>query len=412
MTDQTAPEHIVAPPEQPAGRLPPASTALEQFLVLDLTRVRSGPTCVRQLADWGADVIKIETPVDSAQLGGPRQGADFQNLHRNKRSVTLNLKSKAGLAAFRKLAEKADVIVENFRPDVKNRLGIDYDTLSATNPGLVYASISGFGQDGPYKERPGFDQIAQGMGGLMSITGHPGEGPMRVGIPIADLCAGLLAAQGILTALLERTRSGRGQWVQTSLLQAQVFMLDFQGARYLVDDDVPGQAGNNHPTSIPTGVFRTRDGHMNLAVAGEVIWQRFADALGRPDWKQDPRFHDAPSRSENRDALGREIEEVTLQATTTVWIDRMNAAGVPAGEINDIGQVFRDPQVRHLKLAQPVVSQERGDIELIGQPIHMSRTPSHITAPPPTAGQHTEEILSQIGISPAEIETMKRDGVI
>jgi crotonobetainyl-CoA:carnitine CoA-transferase CaiB-like acyl-CoA transferase len=412
MTDQTAPEHIKAPPEQPSGRLPPASTALEQFLVLDLTRVRSGPTCVRQLADWGADVIKIETPVDSAQLGGPRDGADFQNLHRNKRSVTLNLKSKAGLAAFRKLAEKADVIVENFRPDVKKRLGIDYDTLSATNPGLVYASISGFGQDGPYKGRPGFDQIAQGMGGLMSITGHPDQGPMRVGIPIADLCAGLLAAQGILTALLERTRSGRGQWVQTSLLQAQVFMLDFQGARYLVDSDIPGQAGNNHPTSIPTGVFRTRDGHMNLAVAGEVIWRRFADTLGRPDWKQDARFHDASSRSENRDALGREIEEVTLQATTAEWIDRMNAAGVPAGEINDIGQVFRDPQVRHLNLAQPVASQERGDIELIGQPIHMSRTPSHITAPPPTAGQHTEEILSQIGISAAEIETMKRDGVI
>ena len=403
-------------PSQPAGekaqRLPQPSTALGHIRVLDLTRVRSGPTCVRQLADWGADVIKIEAPVDGAQLGGPRQGPDFQNLHRNKRSVTLNLKSKEGLAAFRRLADTADVIVENFRPDVKKRLGIDYETLSASNPGLVYASISGFGQDGPYAGRPGFDQIAQGMGGLMSITGKPGEGPMRVGIPIADLCAGLLASQGVMIALLERQHSGKGQWIQTSLLQAQVFMLDFQGARYLMDGDVPGQAGNNHPTSIPTGVFRTKDGHMNLAVAGQDIWKRFAKALGRDDWITDPRFDTAPARSDNRDALTDEIESVTTTQTTAHWVETMNDAGVPAGEINDIGQVFRDPQVQHLGIAQPVTSQERGETHLIGQPIKMSRTPSHIAAPPPTAGQHNTDLLSEVGFSADEIEAMKRDGAI
>lgn len=387
-----------------------ASAALKGIRVLDLTRVRSGPTCVRQFADWGADVIKVEAPVDNAQLGGPRSGPDFQNLHRNKRSLTLNLKSEAGIAAFRKLAKTADVIVENFRPGVKKRLGIDYDTLSADNPGLVYASISGFGQDGPLAARPGFDQIAQGMGGLMSITGQPGQGPMRVGIPIADLCAGLFAAQGILIALMERAQSGKGQWIQTSLLQAQVFMLDFQAARVLMDGDVPVQAGNNHPTSIPTGVFKTSDGHMNLAVAGQEIWKRFATAMGREDWTQDDRFATAPARSDNRDALGAEIEEITATRTTAEWIEIMNDAGVPAGEINDIGQVFQNPQVQHLGLAQPVTSQERGETHLVGQPILMSRTPSHIAAPPPLAGQHSADILQEIGFSEAEIASMKAQG--
>lgn len=390
--------------------IPAASEALKGIRVLDLTRVRSGPTCVRQFADWGADVIKIESPVDTAQLGGPRSGPDFQNLHRNKRSLTLNLKSEAGLEAFRRIAKTADVIVENFRPGVKKRLGIDYETLAADNPGLVYASISGFGQDGPLADRPGFDQIAQGMGGLMSITGKPGEGPMRVGIPIADLCAGLFAAQGILIALMERSRSGKGQWIQTSLLQAQVFMLDFQAARVLVDGDIPGQAGNNHPTSIPTGVFKTKDGHMNLAVAGQEIWKRFAMAMGREDWIDDDRYATAPGRSENRDALGTEIEVITRTRTTTEWIEIMNDAGVPAGEINDIGQVFENPQVHHLGMAQPVTSHERGETQLVGQPILMSRTPSQIAAPPPRAGEHSDDILREVGYSKADITAMKAQG--
>jgi formyl-CoA transferase len=250
----------------------PSSDVLSKYTVLDLTRVRSGPTCVRQLADWGANVIKIEDPEsDKVGLGGARSGSDFQNLHRNKRSMTLNLKTKEGVAIFHALAKKADIIVENYRPDVKRRLGIDYDAISAINPRIIYGSISGFGQDGPLADRPGFDQIAQGMGGLMSITGEPGKGPMRVGIPIADLTAGIFCSQGILLAIIERERTGKGQWVQTSLLQAQVFMLDFQASRWLMDKDVAPQAGNDHPTSIPTGVFKTSDGHINIAVAGQKM---------------------------------------------------------------------------------------------------------------------------------------------
>lgn len=391
-----------------------ASTVLHKYKVLDLTRVRSGPTCVRQLADWGADVIKVEMPAtdNAGQLGGPREGADFQNLHRNKRSLTLNLKDKRGLEVFRKLAREVDVIVENFRPDVKNRLGIDYDTLSKDNPGLVYASISGFGQDGPLAKRPGFDQIAQGIGGLMSITGKPGEGPMRVGIPIADLTAGIFCSQAILLALLEREQSGKGQWVQTSLLQAQVFMLDFQAARWLVDGDVPKQAGNNHPTSIPTGVFRTSDGYMNIAVAGQAIWEKFCAAMGKPEWNENPDYATGAARSENRDALNAEIETETLKDTMVNWIERLNAAGVPCGEINDIQQVFESPQVAHLGLAQPVRSHERGDTHLVGQPIIMSRTPSTIASPPPMAGEHNQEVLTDLGFTADDIETLKRDGVI
>ena len=398
-------------PTQSAGA-PMGSTALKGLRVLDLTRVRSGPTCVRQLADWGADVIKIEEPDDKAQFGGPRSGPDFQNLHRNKRSLTLDLKNPAAVAAFRKLADTADIIVENFRPGVKKRLGIDYETLSKTNPRLIYASISGFGQDGPMADRPGFDQIAQGMGGLMSITGNPGDGPMRVGIPIADLCAGLFAAQGILIALFERSHSGKGQWIQTSLLQAQVFMLDFQAARFLMDGDIPKQAGNNHPTSIPTGVFKTSDGHMNIAVTGNNIWTKFAETMGRTDWLTDENYATAPARSKNRDALGAEIEAITQTRSTADWIALYTEAGVPAGEINDIGQVFANEQVRHLGLAQPVVSQERGATELVGQPILMSRTPSRIVAPPPLAGQHNTDILTEIGFSEAEISAMKDSGAI
>ena len=393
-------------------RTPLPSTALSDYLVLDLTRVRSGPTCVRQLADWGADVIKIEAPNDKSAMGGPRTGPDFQNLHRNKRSMALNLKSEEGKKIFKKLAEKADVVVENFRPDVKYRLGIDFNSLSSKNHGLVYASISGFGQDGPLADRPGFDQIAQGMGGLMSITGEPGRGPMRVGIPIADLCAGLFAAQAIFIALLERSKSGKGQWVQTSLLQAQAFMLDFQAARYLMDDEVPKQAGNNHPTSIPTGVFKTSDGFINLAVAGELIWKRLAETLERPEWCDDERFAINESRSQNRNILNAEIEKITRTQTSTFWVDKLNEAGVPAGDINDIGQVFQSPQIQHLGLAQTMTSHERGDTRVVGQPISMSRTPSYIAAPPPLAGGHTDTILSALGYSAAEIIKLREDSVI
>ena len=392
----------------------PASKALSRFTVLDLTRVRSGPTAVRQLGDWGANVIRIELPEsqDKGQLGGPRGGPDFQNLHRNKRSLSLNLKTPEGIAILKKLVEKADVLVENFRPDVKSRLGIDYESLKAINPRLVYASISGFGQDGPLRDRPGFDQIAQGMGGLMSITGEPGRGPMRVGIPIADLCAGMFCAQGVMIALLEREASGEGQWIQTSLLQAQVFMLDFQAARWLVDHDVPGQAGNNHPTSIPTGVFETADGYINLAVAGQVIWRRFCEALGKPELADHSDYATPPVRSDNRDALGEAINEVLRAKPAQHWIDLFNEAGVPCGEINSIDKVFADPQVQHLGMAQPVNSTERGPTELVGQPIVMSRTPSKISAPPPTCGEHSDEVLGELGYNADEIAAFREAGVV
>jgi crotonobetainyl-CoA:carnitine CoA-transferase CaiB-like acyl-CoA transferase len=358
-------------------------------------------------------VIKIEIPVtdDSGEMGGPRGGPDFQNLHRNKRSLTLNLKSEQGIEVFRKLAAKADVVVENYRPGVKARLGIDYEQLKAINPRLIYASISGFGQDGPYRDRPGFDQIAQGMGGLMSITGEPGKGPMRVGIPIADLCAGHFCAQGVLLALLERERSGEGQWVQTSLLQAQVAMLDFQAARWLMDSHVPQQAGNNHPTSIPTGVFETSDGYINIACAGQAIWERLKNLLGDPAL-DGPDFAHPAARSENRDALNALINEQTRTESAATWIDRLNQAGVPCGEINSIDEVFASPQVKHLGLARDVVSQERGPTQVVGQPIIMSRSSSAIASPPPLRGQHSDEILEELGYDVDAIQAMRDSGDI
>ncbi|MGQ7792173.1 CaiB/BaiF CoA transferase family protein [Faunimonas sp. B44] len=394
----------------------PASDALSRFTVLDLTRVRSGPTCVRQLADWGANVVKVEMP-EAMQggdtMGGARHGPDFQNLHRNKRSLTLDLKAPAGRDVLLRLADQADVVVENFRPDVKTRLGIDYAALSARNPRLVYASISGFGQDGPYATRPGFDQIAQGMGGLMSITGKPGEGPMRVGIPIADLTSGLYTAFGILVALLEREQSGKGQWVQCSLLQAQIAMLDFQATRWLMNGDVPKQAGNNHPTSIPTGVFKTSDGHINLAVTGHTMWVRFCKSLGAEELLTDPLFETNDKRSKNRDALNAEIERRLAGRTSADWITLFTEAGVPCGPIYSVDQVFADPQVQHLGIAQSIEqpSMDR-EITLVAQPITLSRTGSRLAVPPPEIGQHSDEILSEFGFGADEIRALHEGGVV
>jgi formyl-CoA transferase len=392
-----------------------ASAALRRFSVLDLTRVRAGPTCVRQLADWGARVLRIELPEAlevEGGLDGDRHRSDFQNLHRNKRSLTLNLKEPDGLAIFRRLVTTADVVVENYRPAVKHRLGIDYEQLRELNPRLVYASISGFGQDGPYADRPGFDQVAQGMGGLMSITGEPGRGPMRVGIPIADLTSGIFAAYGVLVALLEREVSGEGQWVQTSLLQAQVFMLDFQATRWTMDGEVAGQAGNDHPTSIPTGVFQTADGHLNIAVAGQPIWLRFCAALGAPELADHPDYREASDRSIHRQALNTAIEARTRRDTTAAWIERLNQAGVPCGPIHRIDEVFADPQVRRLGLAQSVTSPALGEITLVGQPVQLSRTPSRLAAPPPERGEHTDEVLAELGFSAEERDALRRRGII
>jgi len=391
---------------------PRASKALTRFTVLDLTRVRAGPTCVRQLADWGANVIKIEAPPTPEEpMGGPREGSDFQNLHRNKRSMTLNLKAPEGLAAFKRMVKKADVVVENFRPNVKKRLGIDYKALAKINPGLVYVSISGFGQDGPYVDRPGFDQIAQGMGGFMSINGLPGQGPVRAGIPLADLCAGLFAALGILVALLEREKSGKGQAIETSLLQAQIFMLDFQAARYLVQGEVARQAGNNHPTTIPTGVFKARDGTINIATTGHKMWVRLCRAMDADALVDKPEYQTTAARSENRDALNAEIETHLKNRSSAEWVDRFNKAGVPCGPIYSIDQVFADPQVRHLGIAQSVAG-TKPPLRLVGQPISMSRTPSRLVARPPKLGEHTDAVLKEFGFSARQIAALHKANAV
>ena len=388
---------------------------LSRFTIIDLTRVRSGPTAVRHLADWGANVVKIEAPaaVDKSKgMGGARNGSDYQNIHRNKRSLTLNLKEIAGHDILMKLVETADVVVENYRPDVKKRLKIDYQTLKTVNPGIILASISGFGQDGPYVKRPGVDQIAQGMGGLMSITGLPGQGPVRVGIPIADLSAGNYTTIGILISLLEREQSGEGQWVHTSLLESMISMLDFQAARWTVSGEVAPQAGNNHPTTIPTGVFKTKDGHINIASAGDIIWGRLCDVLGDPDMASNPDFDNGEKRSENRVAVNTSIEAQTQKRTSAEWIKALEEAGVPCGPIYNIDEVFADPQVQHVGMTHPVSHDELGVMDLIGQPINMSRYDPRTGMPTPDSGQHTDEILAEYGYDADHISKLRAEGVI
>jgi formyl-CoA transferase len=391
----------------------PASSALKRFRVIDLTQVRAGPTACRQLADWGADVIQVQMPEHMRgddTLGG-QDGSDYQYTHRNKRSITLDLKQAEGIATLKRLIAGADVVVENFRPDVKFRLGIDYETLAVDNPRLVYASISGFGQTGPLASRPGFDQIAQGMGGLMSVTGTPGEAPMRVGIPIADLCAGIFAAQGILVALLERETSGKGQFLHTSLLESMVYMMDFQTSRYLVDGEVATQAGNFHPTSIPTGVYKARDGYMNIAVFGSKIWERFCNILGAPEWIKDERYHDKPSRSVHRESLNAQINQRLAGRDRAHWIKHFNEGGVACGLINDMREVFEEPQVQHLGMVKEVISKWHGPQRLVGQPVQLERTPSTVARAAPRRGEHSEEILLELGLSPDELARMKATGV-
>jgi len=389
------------------------SEALSHIRVIDLTRVRAGPTCVKQFADWGADVIKVEMPSVAADDGfGPRAGSDFQNLHRNKRAITINLKNARGVEAFKRLVRTADVLVENYRPDVKHKLGIDYETLSIENSRLVYASISGFGQDGPYRDRAGFDQVAQGMGGLMWVTGLPGDGPVRAGIPVADLSAGLFAAIGILVALQERSVSGKGQWVQSSLLSAMVTMMDFQAARWLVEGEIPAQAGNDHPTSMPTSVYPTSDGFVNIAAAGDAIYKRMCNALGIPDLATHPDYLTAQVRSDNRVALSAAIAERSRRYTTRDLIELLNDAGVPCGPIYAMNEVFDDAQVRHLGMATAVPKSDGEDIHLVGPAIRLSRTPSQMKRAIGSAGEHNDEILRELGYSAEEITAFRSDKII
>lgn len=391
---------------------------LSQITIIDASRVRAGPTAIRLFADMGARVIKIEIP-DGAPGGDDMIGArehdraDFENLHRNKESLTLNLKEAEGREIFFQLIREADVFIENYRPDVKFKLGIDYETLKAVNPTLVYASISGFGQDGPYSKRPGFDSIAQGMGGLMAVTGKQGEGPMRVGIPLADLCAGHFCAQGILAALLERSFSGEGQWVQTSLLESQIAMLDFQAAKWLIDKQVPVQTGNEHPLTVPTGVYKTSDGYLNLAAIGQTMWVRLCQVLDIEYLVTEPGLENDVARVRNRDRVNSVLDEIFATATTAEWIDRLNVAGVPCGPIYSVDKMFDDPQVQHLDITWTLPHPERGDMELIGTPIRMSRfpRPEH-PQPAPEKGEHTDSILQELGLSTDRIAELKERHIV
>jgi len=391
-----------------------SSGPLSRFTVLDLTRVRAGPTATRFLADWGADVIKIEPPVTASDqdLLRPRQGSDFQNLHRNKRSVTLNLKEPEGRAVFLKMVEKADVVVENFRPDVKFRLGVDYESLRKVNSRIVLGSISGFGQDGPYAGHAGVDQIAQGMGGLMWVTGLAGQGPVRAGIAVADVGAGMQCAIGILMALLERESSGEGQWVSSSLLEAMIAMCDFQAARWTMSGEIPGQAGNDHPTSIPTGVFKTKNGYINIAAAGDTIYRRFCQAIDAADLITDKRFITDEVRSKNRDVLNSEITSRIARYDSKELVGILNAAGVPAGPIYKMDEVFADPQVQHLKMAQPAISTNLGKIDLVSQAIKMSRTEFRIRTAAPEQGEHTEAVLREFGYDITTIADLRERGIL
>lgn len=391
------------------------SPALANLRILDLTRVRAGPTCCRIFADFGADVIKIEAPpgIDPNEgMSGARDGSDMLNLHRNKRSITLNLKTPAGLAVFKRLVATADVVVENFRPDVKDRLGIAYDDLKAINPRIILASISGFGQSGPYRTRAGFDQIAQGMGGLMWVTGLPGQGPVRAGIAVADTSAGLYAAIGILVALSERERSGEGQWVQSSLLQAQIAMMDFQAARYLVEGVVPQQAGNDHPYSTPMGVVRTADGFINIAVGGQGQWKAFCGAIGRPELQNDPLYATLDLRFKNRPTLNALLADIFATKPSQAWLEALEKAGVPAGPIYKMDDVFADPQVKHLGIATPVPAEDGKDVTLVGQPIDLSRTPAQYKGLLPEPGADNDAILVELGFNANEIEDLRKERAI
>ncbi|MBB3896798.1 CaiB/BaiF CoA transferase family protein [Roseococcus suduntuyensis] len=380
--------------------------------VLDLTLARAGPTCVRHLADWGAEIIRVEPPGASDALGGARDGFDFTNLHRNKRGIVLDLKHPDGHAAFLKLAETADIVVENMRMQVKHRLKIDYDTLSARNPRLIYASISGFGQTGPYSTRGGVDQIAQGMGGLMTITGEKGRGPMRVGIPINDLTAGNLLALAIMMALYEREKTGRGRYVSTSLLEAQVFMLDFQATRFLQKGEVAGQAGNDHPVNTPMGVFPSADKPINIAASSPKLWEVFCRVAGREDWLTKPEWKTVEGRTKDRSAVNAAIAEVTRQQPSEYWILKLEEAGIPCGPINDIREVFEDPQVQHLGMVWQIPHETLGQAGVVRTPINIQGHTPGIRRGVPGLGEHSDEILAEAGLGAEEIAKLRANKVI
>ncbi|MCW5659950.1 MAG: CoA transferase [Burkholderiaceae bacterium] len=394
----------------------PSPLPLARYTVLDLTIARAGPTAVRLLADWGANVVRVEPPPEAGDRSalGRRHSSDEQNLHRNKRSLCVDLKSARGRALLDRLVQRSDVVVENFRAAVKERLGLGYERLRAINPRIILASISGFGQDGPYSERPGVDQIVQGLSGLMSVTGEPGRGPMRVGIAISDTAAGMFLGQGILLALLEREHTGQGQWVHTSLLEAMLNKLDFQAARFTMDGEVPAQQGNFHPTLAPMGTYRARDGLVNLAASSQKMWEALCEALDAQELAADPAFADTAARNRNRHALDAALQAVTAHFSVDELVRRLNPAGVPCGPIHDIGQAFADPQVRHLRMTRPAEHPQLGRIQLLRSPINLSAH-AHAEAferAAPEAGQHSAQVLREFGFDDAEIRALNQQGVV
>ena len=388
---------------------------LKGYTVLDLTIARAGPTAVRLLADWGADVIKIEAPAAvGGAMTGARRGPDEQNLHRNKRSLCIDLKNPDGHALFMDLAAKADIVVENFRAAVKHRLKVDYESVKAVNEAIIYASISGFGQEGPYSARPGVDQIVQGMSGLMSITGEPGRGPMRVGIAISDTAAGMFLGQGILLALLHREKTGVGQWVHTSLLEAMLNKLDFQGARYTMLGDVPGQQGNDHPTATPMGAFTCKDGAVNIAAASARMWRDFCQAVGADALYADERYDSPGKRRQHKHELNAAIEAAIAHLTAEELVERVNAVGVPCGPINNVQGGFDNPQAQFLGMAKPASHGELGDLDLIRSPINLSRFPhpDRFDRAAPDPGQDSDAILAGFGVPATAAERLRESGAI
>jgi len=386
-----------------------ASRPLARFSVLDLTTVRSGPTCTKILADFGADVIRVERPGGE---GRERVFFDAADLHRNKRSVAVNLQEPRGLAVVKRLSARSDVVVENYRPDVKHRLGVDYEALSRENPRLVYGSISGFGQEGPYRDRPGYDQIVQGMSGLMWLTGTAESAPLRVGIPIGDLLAGYFCALGILTALLEREVSGRGQKVETSLLEALTGSLSFQAAKFVNTGEVQPPVGNHHPLTAPMGVYRAQDGFFNLAVGNDDMWRRFCKAIEQPALADDARFAGMLARVKHRQALDVVLEAAFAGRPAAEWVESLNAAGVACGPINTVDRVFADPQIRQADLVRDVANAAWGPHKVLALPVHLSRTPARVEHAAPMTGEHTREVLTTLGYDAAALDALLADGVI
>lgn len=389
---------------------------LSKYTVLDLTVARAGPTAVRLLADWGANVVRIDPPPpkDRGSVTGRRREADEQNLHRNKRSLCLDLKQPEGAAILRKLVEQADVVVENFRSEVKTRLGLSYEQLREINPRIILASISGFGQDGPYSGRPGLDQIVQGMSGLMSVTGEPEGPPMRVGIAISDTTSGMFLGQGILLALLHRENTGQGQWVHTSLLEAMLSKLDFQGARYTMSGEVPMAEGNFHPTLVPMGTYDSSDGQVTVAASTDRMFQQFCDAMGEPALAADPDYADAKLRYANRHELNRRINALTQRHTTQELVMLLNPAGVPCGPIYNIKQAFEDQQVRHLRMTRPAPHPVLGDVNLVRSPINLSAFPhpERFHHAGPDYGENTDALLVELGYTPEQIARLREKGAV